>query len=73
MDNYLYKIINALKNKTGASDVNSLDYMDLPNGGKEQYNPTLAIGNINLTAGRFKTEQEKEELVNEFLNTPIPY
>lgn len=71
MTNYIEKIQGSLEAKTGC-DIKSLDYRQLPKGGKECYNVSLAIGNINLIAGRFKTEKEGEELVNAFLSISLP-
>lgn len=72
MNNYLEKIKKALKEKTGIDDVSSLEYKYIPESNREYFNASLAIGNINLTAGRFKTEKEANELIDEFLKTPLP-
>ena len=68
---YLDKMQESLEAKTGMK-ASTLDYRQLPLGGKECYNASLAIGNIYLVAGRFKTEKEADELVNEFINSPLP-
>jgi hypothetical protein len=71
MATYLDKIQESLRMKTG-KPVSSLDYKQSPNGGKECYNTSLVIGNINLIAGRFKTEKEADILVRKFINLPLP-
>ena len=46
-------------------------YMEPPKE-RERYNTSLVIGNINLIAGRFKTKKEGDELVERFMNAPLP-
>lgn len=47
------------------------DYMVMPKE-RERYNTSLVIGNVNLMAGRFKTEEDVKKLVDEFMKKPIP-
>jgi hypothetical protein len=72
MKDCLERVESALEIKNGVKDVESLDYMALPVGGKELYNSSLSIGNINLIAGRFKTLKEGIELREKFLNIALP-
>ena len=72
MKNYIEKIKLSLRDKTNSSDIESLEFRDLPEGGKECYNVSLIIGNVNLMNGRYKTLEEADELVDEFLSISLP-
>lgn len=71
MKTYIENIRDSIESKTG-KNLNELDYKQLPNGGKDCYSAFLAIGNINLVAGRFKTEAESKQIVESFINLPLP-
>ena len=51
--------------------ISSVDYMEMPKE-REKYNLTKAIGNVNLTAGRFKIESEVNSVINKFLSMRLP-
>ena len=72
MKNYIEKIKQSLRDKTNSSDIESLAFRDLPEGGKECYNASMIIGNVNLMNGRYKTLEEADELVDEFLSISLP-
>jgi hypothetical protein len=72
MKNFIELIKESLQIKLGIKDTDSLEYKELPYGDKSRFNLTKMIGNKNLVAGRFKTEHEVDELVDEFLSLVLP-
>lgn len=68
---YLKHIIKALQSKLGVKDAESLEYMSLPYN-RAKYNLTKVIGNKNLSAGRFKTEEDVDKNVEAFLELELP-
>jgi hypothetical protein len=72
MKNFIDLIKESLQFKLGIKDTDSLEYKELPYGERKRFNLTKIIGNKNLVAGRFKTEKEVDELVEEFLSLDLP-
>lgn len=72
MKNYLEIIEKALKEKLGISDIEELEFRELPYGEKERYNNNKVIGNKNLFAGRLKTKEEADKIIEEYLELELP-
>ena len=69
MNSYIEEIDKLILEKTGKK-VCEIDYMKLPEE-DERYNTRLSIGNIHLFAGRIKTKNKADKLINKFLVTEI--
>lgn len=72
MKTYLDHMNQALQSKLGVTNVESLEYMSLPYSDRAKYNLTKVIGNKNLSAGRFKTEEDVDKNVEAFLEVELP-
>ena len=72
MKNYLEIIESALKERFGITDLEELEFRELPYGGKESYNTDKVIGNKNLSAGRFKTREEADKEIEAYLELELP-
>lgn len=72
MKNYLEIIEKALKDRLGVENTDDLEFRELPDGEKESYNTDKVIGNKNLFAGRFKTKEEADKFIEEYLELELP-
>ena len=70
MSRFVEEVGRVLFEKKGIR-LEDADYMYPPEE-RERYNVSRVIGNVNLAAGRFKTEKEGKELIEKFINMPIP-
>lgn len=52
-------------------DIDCIDYKPLPEK-KASFNISKVIGNINLIAGRIKTDTEARSAIDSFIHAPIP-
>ena len=52
-------------------NIDTVDYREMPVE-KEKYNFSKVIGNVNLSAKRFKTKSEADVIVDKFLSMPLP-
>jgi len=69
MTEFIERIKKSLLEEKGIN-LEDAGYMELPKE-RNRYNASLVIGNVNLIAGRFKTETEVSELVDEFMSKPV--
>ena len=70
MEQFADRVKNLLLEVKGV-DISTLDYMEMPLG-KNKYNLLKTTGNVNLIAGKFKTKQDADIIINNFLNMQLP-
>ncbi len=70
MNNLKEKIRKVFYERNGV-DIDCVDFMDMPDS-IDAYNFDRTIGNLNLMEGRVILQSEVDEIVNRFLNIPLP-
>ncbi len=71
MKAYIKKMQSAL-GLNARNEINNLDYKQFPFESNPCYNTVLAFGNVNLMAGRLKTKNDANEIINKFIKLPLP-